>query len=55
MSENTNTKKYQLLGPSGSEVADDMLKQCRDDEESLQWFQAIIADCLQMENLICPR
>lgn len=52
MSENPNTKKYQLLGPSGSEVADDLLKQCRDDEESLQRLQALIAEWLRMENLV---
>ena len=45
-------KKYQLLGPSGGEKAEDLLEQCQNNQEAIQRLQALLSEWLRMENLV---
>lgn len=45
-------KKYQLLGPSGGEKAEDFLSSCHDNQEAIQRLQALLSEWLRMENLV---
>lgn len=44
--------KYQLLGPSSDQNADNLLKDCADNQEALQRMQALLSEWLRMENLV---
>ena len=44
--------QYQLLGPSSDQNANDLLKDCTDNQEALQRMQALLSEWLRMENLV---
>ena len=46
------SKKYQLLGPSGGERAEDLLDACQGNQEAIQRLQALLSQWLRMENLV---
>lgn len=44
--------KYQLLGPSSEQNAENLLEDCADNQEALQRMQALLSEWLRMENLV---